>query len=201
MKYQISPQISAILLAAAADGILNLDHLSPKATAAPPICYAECARSADGTITWNSHHLPIIDPYVWDRYQAATFREPAILLTKAEKASIIKACMYGETDGESLSRIFPIERKPVMAAILYQGFNRDDKMKPQMPESMMREYSTIIHPSDSDFGICASFIDNPSEYPPCQMDDPIDLSNGERIDQEKAPLFDMLSTGLVFFCR
>lgn len=201
MRYQISPQISAILLAAAADGILNLDHLSGTATAAPPIYYAECIRSADGTITWNAHHLPIIDPYVWDRYQAATYREPAILLTKAEKAAIIKACMYGETDGAHLERIFPIDRKPMMAAILYRGFDRDDRKKPSIPESIMREYGTMLRPSDGDFGFCASFIDDPSSYPECTIADPIDQSNGNRIDPDEAPLFDMLSTGLIFFCR
>lgn len=201
MKYTISPQIADILLKAARDGMLNLNDLSHSSTTAPPIYYAECAKGIDGAITWKVIHLPIIDPYVWKRYCAATHRDSCIRLTKEERSSIIKACMYGEADGESLSRIFPIERKPMIASIFYRGFQKGKNNRPAMPDWIMERYSTMIHPYDRDFGICASFIDDPAEYPQCHDSHPIDLSNGHPIDPNDAPLFDMLAIGLIFYCR
>lgn len=122
------------LLKGAQDGILDLRTMPGYRDAIPEIFYGECTRHNDGTITWEAKHLPIVDRQKWEGLCNQLKREPIVKLSKADRAEIVKASVFGRIDESLLPQIYPLVQKPRLADIVYLHFTMEDEQKKQIPD-------------------------------------------------------------------
>lgn len=187
------------LLAASWNGMLELSSLPGYDGGIPPVKYAECTKGEDGALSWEAKHLPFVSKWDWDGYCGAMARESSLMLTKDERTEMIKAYIRGAIDEDALPRIYPLQRRPILAAVLYSGFGDDARFEdmPMMPETLSMQFDGWAPGEAIGIWDWCEFIDKPSLYERGKYQrecKPYDWSTGQPIDDSMVYLYDNLLT-------
>lgn len=199
MIYQVTNKNKPHLLKAVRDGILFFSDYTDDA-GIPKLHYLHCIKNDSG-IYWETHHLPVTNEYVWNSYKHIKERQNQLILTKKEKETILLGCLSGMIETNNLPRIFPLERKPIIGAILYSGFTKDDyttNKLPDVPYSITKQFDTIF-PNGNNWGICASFIADNIKTESITPDAFDYSTNTICEDKENIRFYQQMTSGLVFF--
>lgn len=191
------------LLKGAVDGILDLRTIPGYQDGIPEIFYGECTRHADGSFTWEAKHLPIVNREKWDGLCRRFKREPIVKLSKADRAEIVKASVFGRIDESLLPQIYPLERKPRMADVVYRNLTEEEE-KAHMEPSMPREWEGIFAGMmDLDGGGCFVVMshydseDLNGRYEFQKEAEPFDYSTGQPLeDAAMANFYDNIAMGI-----
>lgn len=202
---QLSDAELRALLKGAQDGILDLRTIPGYVDSIPEIYYGECIRHDDGSITWEAKHLPIVSKTTWDRLCTRFKREPIVKLSKADRAEIVKASIFGRIDESLLPQIYPLMPSPRLTDVLYCNFpekDRREKNLPEMPHEWGRRFCGFLEPcpGTEPFMAVMPHFDNDEDlngrYEYQEEAEPFDYSTGKPLeDVSKANYFDNLAFG------
>lgn len=202
---QLNDEEMKALLKGAQDGILDLRTLPGYRDGMPEFFYGECIKHDDGTITWEAKHLPIVNREKWEGLCRRFKREPIVKLSKADRAEIVKASIFGRIDERILPQIYPLVPMPRMADVVYLNFSDDDMREhgePKMPNEWDGQFWGMMEPSNEGdvFLVCMSHYDSEKlngRYDFEKEAEPFDYSTGKPLEDAcMANFFDSISLGI-----
>lgn len=190
------------LLKGAQDGIMDLRTIPGYRDAIPEIFYGECTRHDDGTITWEAKHLPIVDRQKWEGLCNRFKREPIVKLSKADRAEIVKASIFGRIDESLLPQIYPLAPMPILMDVVYLHFSvKDEQTKqiPDVPNDWVNRFASLMEPGEGCFVTFSHFdfdnLDGRFEFQ--KEAEPFDYSTGKPLEDAcMANFFDNISLGI-----
>lgn len=199
--YNLTKAETTLFLEAVRDGKFTFDNFTAN-TGIPPIYYAHCVKEAEG-VRWSIKPLPMIDQYIWSRYKERMSRPKCFALDKKEKTLILMGCLKGYLLPEALPRIFPLEQKAVIGALLYTGFDKSEytqKKLPALPDNIKINYDPVQRASGYCWGFCASFIeDHISKGDECCS--VFDYFAGVSFDCNNVTIIRRLLDGVLFYLK
>lgn len=202
---QLNDEEMKALLKGAQDGILDLRTLPGYRDGLPEFFYGECTKHDDGSFSWEAKHLPIVSKLMWEGLCKRFKREPIVILSKADRAEIVKASIFGRIDERLLPHIYPLVPMPRMADVVFLNFSEEDvreHKEPEMPKDWASRFWGMMEPSnDRDLClVCISHYDCEKlngRYDFEKEAEPFDYSTGKPLeDATMANFFDNISLGI-----